>query len=188
MIKFSDWLITAKESSAFTRLRWNAAMGLAPPIPDASMHSRSTASPWMVEKKTKKKKKKKKSKKKNESIEESKKITPVKHGEIDNWLGEVDKLKAALGALKDVISKKKKEPKADDKAKTDDKKKVDDKLKPDEKTKPEKSDKKEDEEKLKISNTNDRNNSARPKDSQDKPEINKKAGPNRSGGGSNFKK
>ena len=59
MIKFSDWLISAKESSSFTRLRWNAAMGLAPPIPDASIHSRSTATPWMVEKLTKKKKKKK---------------------------------------------------------------------------------------------------------------------------------
>ena len=58
MIKFSDWLLTAKESSPFTRLRWNAAMGLAPPIPDASINSHSTAAPWMVEKLTKKKKKK----------------------------------------------------------------------------------------------------------------------------------
>lgn len=44
-IKFSDWLL-AKESSSFTRLRHAAALGLMPPIPDASINSRSTASPF----------------------------------------------------------------------------------------------------------------------------------------------
>lgn len=44
MIKFADWLV-ARESSAFTRLRDAAAKGLMPPIPDASINSRSTATP-----------------------------------------------------------------------------------------------------------------------------------------------
>lgn len=44
-MKFSDWLI-ARESSSFTRLRNAAAHGLMPPIPDASINSRSTASPF----------------------------------------------------------------------------------------------------------------------------------------------
>lgn len=61
-IKFSDWVI-ARESSASTRLRNASALGLMPPIPDASIHSHSTASPWQVEK-LKGKGKKKKSKKK----------------------------------------------------------------------------------------------------------------------------
>ena len=66
MISFKDWVLT-RESSAFTRLRQNAALGLAPPIPQASLHSRSTATPFQVEKISKRrpKKKKKKSRKKN---------------------------------------------------------------------------------------------------------------------------
>ncbi len=59
---FKDWVV-AKESSAATRLRWDAALGLKPPIPDASIHSHSTAVPWQVDKLSKKKKKKKKKKK-----------------------------------------------------------------------------------------------------------------------------
>lgn len=64
MISFRDWVSTM-ESSAFTRLRQQAALGLAPPIPAASLHSRSTASPFQVEKlsKTKKRKKRRKNKK-----------------------------------------------------------------------------------------------------------------------------
>lgn len=57
MISFKDWIIT-RESSAFTRTRQAAALGIGPPIPDASMHSRSTASPWMIKKKKRRKKKK----------------------------------------------------------------------------------------------------------------------------------
>jgi hypothetical protein len=52
MINFTDW-VAAQESSAFTRLRRDAALGLKPPIPDASMHSHSTAPAWMVPKKRK---------------------------------------------------------------------------------------------------------------------------------------
>jgi hypothetical protein len=44
-IKFSNWML-ARESSSFTRLRNAAALGLMPPIPDASINSRSTASPF----------------------------------------------------------------------------------------------------------------------------------------------
>jgi len=44
-IKFSDWVL-ARESSSFTRLRNAAALGLMPPIPDASINSRSTATPF----------------------------------------------------------------------------------------------------------------------------------------------
>lgn len=62
-ISFKNWII-AKESSASTRLRRNAALGLMPPIPDAMLHSRSTASPFEVEQITKKNKKKRKTKKK----------------------------------------------------------------------------------------------------------------------------
>jgi len=61
MISFKEWL--AKESSPATRLRWDAALGLKPPIPDASIHSHSTALPWQVEKLKGKGNKKKKRKK-----------------------------------------------------------------------------------------------------------------------------
>lgn len=64
MISFKDWIIT-RESSASTRLRWDAAMSLKPPIPDASIHSHSTALPWQVEKLKGKGKKKRKRKKKS---------------------------------------------------------------------------------------------------------------------------
>lgn len=64
MIKFSDWIV-ARESSSFTRLRNAAALGLMPPIPDASINSRSTASPFEQESlKGKGLKKKRKSKRK----------------------------------------------------------------------------------------------------------------------------
>jgi len=66
MISFKDWII-ARESSPATRLRWDAALGLKPPIPDAAIHSHSTALPWQVDKlKGKGKKKKKKAKKRKE--------------------------------------------------------------------------------------------------------------------------
>lgn len=64
--KFSEWILT-RESSSFTRLRRAAAFGLMPPIPDASINSRSTASPFelkSLEGKGSKKKSKKKRKKK----------------------------------------------------------------------------------------------------------------------------
>jgi hypothetical protein len=64
MKSFKDWVV-AKESSASTRLKWDAALGLKPPIPDASIHSHSTALPWQVEKLKGKGKKKKRKKRKS---------------------------------------------------------------------------------------------------------------------------
>lgn len=68
-MKFSDWVV-ARESSPFTRLRNAAAFGLMPPIPDASINSHSTATPFQQKalkgrgvKKSRKKKKSKRSKK-----------------------------------------------------------------------------------------------------------------------------
>lgn len=63
MIKFSDWIV-ARESSAFTRLRNAAAFGLMPPIPDASINSRSTASAFEYKSLKGKGKKKRRKKKK----------------------------------------------------------------------------------------------------------------------------
>ena len=65
--KFSEWLLT-RESSSFTRLRHAAALGLMPPIPDAAINSRSTASPFeqkALKGKGKGSKKKKKRRKKS---------------------------------------------------------------------------------------------------------------------------
>lgn len=56
---FIDWLNKQDESSAFTRLRRDAALGLKPKIPAASVHSRSTAHPFEVDKLSDCKKKKK---------------------------------------------------------------------------------------------------------------------------------
>lgn len=61
-MKFSDWLIT-RESSSFTRRRHAAALGLMPPIPDAAINSRSTASNFEY-KSIKKKNKRRKNRKK----------------------------------------------------------------------------------------------------------------------------
>ena len=182
MIKFSDWLLTAKESSPFTRLRWNAAMGLAPPIPDASINSHSTAAPWMVEKLTIKKKKKSK-KKKHESVEniEENKVTPVKHKEIDNWLGEVDKLKTALASLKDVIAKKKKEKPEEKKVEPKDEKKPFGKS-------DEKSDEKEDEKTSKGKDDLNGSNNPRNKIAKEEPKAENKARSNGDSSNSRFKK
>jgi len=59
---FISWLQQQDESSAFTRLRSDAAKGLKPEIPAASVHSRSTASPFETKKLAKKGKKKAKKK------------------------------------------------------------------------------------------------------------------------------
>lgn len=97
-ISFSDWLL-ARESSAFTRLRRDAALGLKPPIPSASVNSRSTASPFENEKLADKPKDKKKSKKKKEMIE-------AKNNAIDSFLNAVGALRAELEKLKSDDSNK----------------------------------------------------------------------------------
>lgn len=65
MQTFFDWL-KSNESSASTRNKWNAALGLQP-MYSADVFGHSTPRPWIAEKltkKLKKKSKKKKSKKK----------------------------------------------------------------------------------------------------------------------------
>lgn len=60
MKTFIDWM-TTKESTAFTRARNQAALGLGPSIPDAEINSHDTARPWVskaIQKRNKKKKKK----------------------------------------------------------------------------------------------------------------------------------
>ena len=63
LISYKEWKALQKESSAFTRTRQAAALGLGPKIPAASVNSRSTGSPFQVCKiageQPKKKKKKK---------------------------------------------------------------------------------------------------------------------------------
>ena len=92
-LSFKDWLVH-RESSASTRLRRDAALGLKPPIPSASLHSRSTASPFEVEKLSGKKKGKKGKKTKN----------IVMNKDIDKFLD-------AVGSLKDdaKVAQKEKE-------------------------------------------------------------------------------
>lgn len=60
MKTFHDWL-KVKESTAFTRSRNAAALGIGPSIPDAEINSHDTARPWVskaIQKRNKKKKKK----------------------------------------------------------------------------------------------------------------------------------
>lgn len=101
MIKFRDWLLS-QESSAFTRTRHAAALGTGPSIPDASINSRSTATPWeskQIQKRNKKKKKKKKKKKIDESINPA----------VDSWIEEIDSFKKDLESLFKILGQKEKQ-------------------------------------------------------------------------------
>lgn len=122
MQTFKDWLANQDESSAFTRRRHAAALGLAPPIPAASVHSRSTASPFETEKLTKKSKKKKKkkctcdgkcddckNKNKKKKVDESRKRGIVKNNRIDDFLNAVGALKDDARSLEDAKAKRSKE-------------------------------------------------------------------------------
>ena len=62
MLSFNDWL-KVKESSASTRNKWNAALGLQP-MYSADVFGHATPAPWIADSLTKKLKKKKKRKKK----------------------------------------------------------------------------------------------------------------------------
>ncbi len=46
MKTFRDW-VAVRESTAFTRRRNGAALGLMPTIPNASINSHDTARPWV---------------------------------------------------------------------------------------------------------------------------------------------
>lgn len=104
MIKFNDWM-QAKEATAFTRWRHEAALGLKPPISPAAVNSHSTASPFEVKKLSGKKKKKKKKK-----ISENHRPEPTLHKDIDIWLVQVEKLKKTFEDLKKNLNKKKSKP------------------------------------------------------------------------------
>lgn len=95
VISFKDW-IAARESSAFTRSRRAAALGLGPDIPDAAIHSRSTAAPFEVEKLTDKKKDDCKCKGKCKKCKDKKRksLDEARNTKIDDFLN-------AVGALKD---------------------------------------------------------------------------------------
>ena len=100
MENFKTWLLK-QESSAFTRLRRDAALGLKPPIPAAAVHSRSTASPFEVKQLTKKTE-----------------ASVVNH-QVDSWLKSADALKKDINTLKEILKKKEKEGKKDKDKKTD---------------------------------------------------------------------
>jgi hypothetical protein len=107
---FRDWIL-AHESSPHTRRRRNAALGLAPPIAEPSVHSRSTAHPFEVEKLVKDlKKKRKKKKKKDKMFDEAKR---AKDPKVADFASRVEALKGELEQLEDAIAKKKRKP-ADD--------------------------------------------------------------------------
>ena len=100
---FKDWM-AQQESSAFTRRRHDALLGLAPEITDAEIHSRSTF-PFEKEMKDKKRKKKKRDKK-EEDLSEGSKQKPVVDRKVDSWLKEIEGLRPDLETLKSVIDKK----------------------------------------------------------------------------------
>jgi hypothetical protein len=133
MIRFRDWL-AANESSPFTRSRAQAALGLGPDIPLASLNSRSTAPPWIHDKLTKKKKKKKKKDKDDDDdkkFEEGKAQTPnYSFDDIIKKIMDVQKLSDELKSKrakdqdkKDKEDKDKKPEEKDIKNKPEDKKK-----------------------------------------------------------------
>lgn len=107
MIKFSDW-VKIRESSPATRIKTQAALGLAPPVADIFGHG--TPPPWQVERLTKalkrSHKKKKKNKRKKKRISEasaSKLVNP----NIDAFIKSVESLAKDLWELQ--LAKKKSE-------------------------------------------------------------------------------
>lgn len=99
-----------QESSAFTRRRREALLGLAPDLPDASTHSHSTF-PYEKELRDKKKKRKKKKKEdKDKELVEARRQKPVPNREVDGWLKEIEGLRPDLAALDSIIKKRKTKP------------------------------------------------------------------------------
>lgn len=104
MIKFSDW-VKIRESSPATRIKTQAALGLAPPVADIFGHG--TPPPWQVERLTKalkrSHKKKKKKKKRISEASASKLVNP----NIDAFIKSVESLAKDLWELQ--LAKKKSE-------------------------------------------------------------------------------
>ncbi len=139
MMNFSDWL-KIRESSSATRLKTQAALGLAPPVAD--IFSRSTPPPWQVDrlkkalKKSHKKKNRKKTKKKTKTIHEAS-ASKIVDPNIDAFIKSVENLAKDLWELQ--LAKKKKE--TEKKIKKITKKYVDKKKKNEKEEKLEKKDK-----------------------------------------------
>lgn len=104
MIKFSDW-VKIRESSAATRLKTQAALGLAPPVADIFSHG--TPPPWQVERLTKalKRSHKKKKRKKRHISEAS--ASKLVNPNIDAFIKSVESLAKDLWELQ--LAKKKSE-------------------------------------------------------------------------------
>lgn len=106
MITFSNWL-KVKESSSATRIKTQAALGLAPPVAD--IFSRSTPPPWQVKRLKKAlRKSHKKKKRKKHFFDEGKKAKPV-NPEFDKFLKSVESLAKDVWELQ--LAKKKKDAK-----------------------------------------------------------------------------
>jgi hypothetical protein len=107
---FKNWL-AKRESSAFTRTRRRYALGIGPAIPDAALHSRSTAHPGEIEL-IKAHKKKKKKKRKKKQFDEAK-AKPKPDFSIDKWLDLVDSLKKDIEIAEEEKEKEKRKPHPD---------------------------------------------------------------------------
>lgn len=107
MLKFFDWL-KIRESSPATRLKSQAALGLAPPVADIFSHG--TPPPWQVDrlksalKKSHAKKKKKKKKKKN-MVSEASKPQPINKS-MDSFIVAIEKLVKDLLELRRIKKEK----------------------------------------------------------------------------------
>lgn len=117
MIPFSDWL-KIKESSPATRIKTQAALGLAPPVAD--IFSRATPPPWQVERLTKalKKSHRKRRGKKKRKMNEASKPVPIPK-DFDAFIASVEALAKDLYELKSAMKKPK--PKSKKKDDTEDK-------------------------------------------------------------------
>jgi len=102
MIAFSKWL-KIRESSASTRLKTQAALGLAPPVADIFGHS--TPPPWQVKRLMRSLKKRKRKKKKSKIHEASK--PKLVDRNIDSFLAAVERLAKDLWELKRLKKLKK---------------------------------------------------------------------------------
>lgn len=103
MIKFSEWL-KVKESSSATRIKTQAALGLAPPVAD--IFSRATPPPWQVKRLKKAlKKSHKKKKRKSHMLDEASKSKPI-NLEFDKFLKSVEALAKDIYELKTAEKRK----------------------------------------------------------------------------------
>lgn len=103
MINFSDW-VKIRESSPATRIKTQAALGLAPPVAD--IFSRATPPPWQVTRLKKALKKSHRKKKRKKHMNEASAAKAV-DTRIDAFIKSVESLAKDLWELK--LAKKKAE-------------------------------------------------------------------------------